>query len=55
MTGRSKGFFAEDGTHLAPAKETPSGGAAVSSSEAGSKIIVMIRFGGLHHRYYRAA
>ena len=45
----------EDRTHLALAKETPAGRVAVSSSEAGSKVIVMPRLGGLHHRYDLAA
>jgi transposase InsO family protein len=48
-------YYHEDRTHLALAKETPAGRIAVSSSEAGSKVIVMPRLGGLHHRYDRAA
>ena len=48
-------YYHEDRTHLALAKETPAGRVAVSSSEAGSKVIVMPRLGGLHHRYDLAA
>jgi transposase InsO family protein len=48
-------YYHEDRTHLALAKETPAGRVAVSSSEAGSNVIVMPRLGGLHHRYDRAA
>ena len=48
-------YYHEDRTHLALAKETPAGRVAVSSSEAGSKVIAMPRLGGLHHRYDRAA
>jgi hypothetical protein len=48
-------YYHEDRTHLALAKETPAGRVAVSNSEAGSKVVVMPRLGGLHHRYDRAA
>jgi transposase InsO family protein len=48
-------YYHEDRTHLALAKGTPAGRVAVSSSEAGSKVIVMPRLGGLHHRYDLAA
>ncbi len=48
-------YYHEDRTHLALAKETPAVRVAVSNSEAGSKVIVMPRLGGLHHRYDRAA
>ncbi len=48
-------YYHEDRTHLALAKGTPAGRVAVSSSEAGSKVIAMPRLGGLHHRYDLAA
>jgi hypothetical protein len=48
-------YHHEDRTHLTLEKETPAGRAAMSSSEAGSKVIVMPRLGGLHHRYDLAA
>jgi hypothetical protein len=48
-------YYHEDRTHLALAKETPAGRVAVNNSEAGSKVVVMPRLGGLHHRYDRAA
>ena len=48
-------YYHEDRTHLALAKETPAGRVAASNSEACSKVIVMPRLGGLHHRYDRAA
>jgi putative transposase len=48
-------YYHEDRTHLALAKETPACRVAVSNSEAGSKVVVMPRLGGLHHRYDRAA
>jgi transposase InsO family protein len=48
-------YYHEDRTHLALAKGTPAGRVAVSASVDGSKVIVMPRLGGLHHRYDRAA
>jgi hypothetical protein len=38
-------YYHEERTHLALAKETPSGRVAVSASVAGSKVIVMPRLG----------
>ena len=48
-------YYHEDRTHLALAKETPTGRVAVSNSQTGSNVIAMPRLGGLHHRYDRAA
>ena len=48
-------YYHEDRTHLTLAKGTPAGREAVSNSGAGSRILVMARLGGLHHRYDLAA
>jgi transposase InsO family protein len=48
-------YYHDDRTHLGLAKETPAGRVAASNSEAGSKVIVMPRLGGLHHCYDQAA
>jgi transposase InsO family protein len=48
-------YYHDDRTHLALAKETPTGRKAVTNSGIGSRIIAMPRLGGLHHRYYLAA
>jgi putative transposase len=47
--------YHEDRTHLALAKETPTGREAKKASRAGSRIITIPRLGGLHHRYDLAA
>ena len=48
-------YYHDDRTHLALAKGTPAGRAAVSDLRAGSRVIAMPRLGGLHHRYDLAA
>jgi Integrase core domain len=48
-------YYLEDRTHLALAKETPTGREAKKASRAGSRIITIPRLGGLHHYYDLAA
>jgi hypothetical protein len=48
-------YYHDDRTHLALAKESPSGRERAKGSEAGSRIVAMPRLGGLHHRYGLAA
>jgi len=48
-------YYRKDRTHLALAKETQDGRAAVSKPGSGARIIGMSRLGGLHHRYDLAA
>ena len=48
-------YYHEDRTHLALAKGTPGGREARKSSDTGSKVVSMLRLGGLHHRYELAA
>jgi putative transposase len=48
-------YYHEDRTHLALEKETPAGRVTAKNSGAGSRVIVMPRLGGLHHRYDLAA
>jgi len=48
-------YYHDDRTHLALEKGTPNGREAEKSSEAGGRVVVMPRLGGLHHRYDLAA
>jgi putative transposase len=48
-------YYHEDRTHLALEKETPAGRVTAKNSGAGSRVILMPRLGGLHHRYDLAA
>jgi transposase InsO family protein len=48
-------YYHDDRTHLALAKETPSGREAENHPGAGCKVVSMPRLGGLHHRYDLAA
>ena len=48
-------YYHDDRTHLALDKGTPDGREAVSRSDGQSRIIAMLRLGGLHHRYDLAA
>jgi len=49
------GYYHDDRTHLALAKETPAGRNAAKNSIASRKVVSMPRLGGLHHRYDLAA
>lgn len=48
-------YFLHDRTHLALAKETPSGRLAEADVSASCRVVALPRLGGLHHRYKRAA
>ena len=48
-------YYHDDRTHLALAKGTPAGREAACNFSARSKVVVMPRLGGLHHRYDLAA
>jgi putative transposase len=48
-------YYHEDRTHLALAKETPTGRQAVKNPIDSRKIVSMSRLGALHHRYDLAA
>jgi transposase InsO family protein len=48
-------YYHEDRTHLALEKGTPAGRKAANGTDAGSRIEVMSRLGGLQHRYVLAA
>jgi len=48
-------YYHEDRTHLALAKETPTGREPSARIKADCKVVSMPRFGGLHHRYDLAA
>jgi transposase InsO family protein len=48
-------YYHEDRTHLGLGKDTPDGRVAASAPPSESKIILLPRLGGLHHRYAVAA
>jgi transposase InsO family protein len=48
-------YYHDDRTHLALAKETPTGREAVKNPKTGCEVVSMPRLGGLHHRYDLAA
>ena len=48
-------YYHEDRIHLGPGKDTPGGRVAASVLPCASKIISLLRLGGLHHRYLHAA
>ena len=48
-------YYHDDRTHLALEKETPASRVTAKNSGAGSRVILMPRLGGLHHRYDLAA
>jgi hypothetical protein len=48
-------YYHEDRTHLALEKETLAGRVTAKNSGAGSRVIIIPRLGGLHHRYDLAA
>jgi putative transposase len=45
------GCYHEDRTHLGLEKQTQHGRSTAKGSAAGSKVISVLRLGGLHHRY----
>jgi hypothetical protein len=47
--------YHEDRTHLGLGKQTPAGREAAGRVNASSKVVSMLRLGGLHHRYDLAA
>jgi hypothetical protein len=48
-------YYNEYRTHLGLAKETPARRAAVATANSNSRVVSMLRLGGLHHRYDHAA
>lgn len=48
-------YYHEDRTHLGLGKRTPAGREAAGGANASSKVVSMLRLGGLHHRYDLAA